>query len=146
MRIPDNKSIILFDAECNLCSISLQFIMQRDRRALFVFCSLQSPIGQRLLRQFGSSPYHLQSFVLIDNGKIYTRSNAGLRVLRQLGRRWNGIASLLSCIPKPIRDLIYDVTARYRYRLFGKNKHCFLADPKTKGQFLDCSIKIKRHD
>jgi predicted DCC family thiol-disulfide oxidoreductase YuxK len=126
----------LFDGVCNLCSRSVQFILKRDRRNLFRFASLQSPLGQSLLQGTGLPPDHLDSFVLVENNKVYTRSSGALRVCRKLGGAWP-LLYVLMIIPRPLRDGIYNWIARRRYKWFGKKESCWLPSPEWKSRFLD---------
>jgi predicted DCC family thiol-disulfide oxidoreductase YuxK len=128
--------IILFDGVCNLCNRSVQFILRRDRRRLFVFASLQGSAGQQLLQKFGLPAREFNSFVLIENDKVYTRSSGALRVLLHLDGGW----PLLYClwiIPKPLRDRIYDWIARNRYRWFGRRESCWVPSLDLQQRFLD---------
>jgi predicted DCC family thiol-disulfide oxidoreductase YuxK len=128
--------IILFDGVCNLCNSSVQFILKRDRRGKFRFASLQGPAGQALLQRSGLPANHLDSFVLVENNKVYTRSSGALRVLWLLGGAWSLLYSLM-IIPRPVRDGVYDWVARHRYRWFGKEESCWLPRPEWKSRFLD---------
>ena len=89
-----------------------------------------------MLRQAGLPAAHLDSFVLIDRGKVYTRSSAALRVLRRLGGLWSLLA-VFGILPKPFRDWIYDQVARHRYQWFGKKETCWLPTPDLQSRFLD---------
>jgi len=128
--------IILFDGVCNLCNTSVQFILKRDRRSRFRFASLQGPAGQALLQRSGLPADHLDSFVLVENNKVYTRSSAALRVISRLGGGYT-LFYVFWIIPRPIRDGIYDWVARHRYRWFGKEDSCWLPRPEWKERFLD---------
>jgi len=121
---------------CNLCSRSVQFILKRDRRGIFRFASLQSPTGQSFLQRSGLPTDVLNSFVLLDNNKTYTRSSGALRVVKKLGFPWS-ILYIFWIIPGPVRDRIYDWVARNRYRWFGKKETCWLPRPEWKERFLD---------
>jgi len=121
---------------CNLCSRSVQFILKRDRRGIFRFASLQSPTGQSFLQRSGLPTDVLNSFVLLDNNKTYTRSSGALRVVKKLGFPWS-ILYIFWIIPRPVRDRIYDWVARNRYRWFGKKETCWLPRPEWKERFLD---------
>jgi predicted DCC family thiol-disulfide oxidoreductase YuxK len=134
--VAGSSPIILFDGVCNLCNRSVQFILKRDRRGLFRFASLQSPIGQSLLHKSGLPSDHLDSFVLVDNEKVYTRSSGALRVLKLLGGTWSILYGLW-IIPRPLRDKLYDWVAQHRYRWFGKEENCWLPRPEWKERFLD---------
>jgi len=126
----------LFDGVCNLCSRSVQFILKRDRRNHFRFASLQSPLGQSLLQSSGLAAEHLDSFVLLEDNKVYTRSSGALRVCRKLGGAWP-LLYVLMIIPRPLRDGIYNWVARHRYKWFGKKESCWLPAPEWKSRFLD---------
>ncbi|MHA4809382.1 thiol-disulfide oxidoreductase DCC family protein [Flavitalea flava] len=126
---------ILFDGVCNLCNGSVQFILKRDKSGRFRFASLQSDAGQAILQKFGLPPSHLNSFILIENEKVYTRSLAALRVLEHLGGGWSLFYSL-RIIPAFIRDGIYNWVSRNRYRWFGKQESCLLPKPEWKDRFL----------
>jgi len=121
---------------CNLCSRSVQFILKRDRRGIFRFASLQSPTGQSFLPGSGLPTDALNSFVLLDNNKTYTRSSGALRVVKKLGFPWS-LLYILRIIPRPVRDKVYDWIARNRYRWFGKKETCWLPRPEWKERFLD---------
>ena len=130
------SKIILFDGICNLCSSSVQFVIKRDAKNRFLFASLQSAAGQGYLRRFGLPADSFHSFVLVEDDKCYTRSTAALRVARFLTGAW---PLLYACIiiPRFIRDAIYNVIARNRYKWFGKKEACWIPTPDLKKTFLD---------
>jgi predicted DCC family thiol-disulfide oxidoreductase YuxK len=128
--------IILFDGVCNLCNSSVQFILRRDKAGRFLFASLQSRVGQQYLQKFGLPADELHSFILIENGKAYSRSSAALRVLRQLGGGWK-LFYVFRILPAFIRDGVYNLIARHRYQWFGKRESCWLPTPELKSRFLD---------
>ena len=127
--------IILFDGVCNLCNSSVQFIIKRDSTGYFKFASLQSKTGQTLLKKHGLTN-DLNSFVLIENDQVYLKSSAALRVCSKLGRAWR-ILSLFRFLPLFIRDFLYDIIAKNRYKWFGKKERCMLPLPEWKHRFLD---------
>lgn len=126
--------IVLFDGECNFCDRSVQFIIKRDPNARFMFASLQSEAGEKLLMKY-NIPQQLNSFVLIENSKWYSKSSAALRVCKKLKGLWK-VFYLLLVIPKQIRDPFYEVISRNRYKWFGKKKSCKLPPPGIKRRFL----------
>ena len=131
----NNKPVILFDGVCNLCSGSVQFILKRDKEKKFMFASLQSNYGQTLLKQLELPTDTFNSFILYDSGKIFTRSTAALKMFAQLkGWRW---VKILWIVPKFIRDAVYDLIAKNRYKWFGKKEECWLPTPDLKARFLD---------
>ena len=127
--------MVLFDGVCNLCSGSVQFILKRDKEKKFLFSSLQSGYGQNFLKQFNLPTNSFNSFILYDEGKIYTRSTAALKMFQQLkGWKW---VKLLRIIPEFIRDGVYKVIAKNRYNWFGKKEECWIPTPELKARFLD---------
>ncbi|HUS00135.1 MAG TPA: thiol-disulfide oxidoreductase DCC family protein [Chitinophagaceae bacterium] len=129
------QPILLFDGICNLCNGAVQFIIKHDKKNVFRFASLQSATGQELLAQHNLPLNELNSFILIENNKAYSRSTGALRVAKKL----NGIISWLygfMIIPKIFRDSIYDLVARNRYKWFGKKDECMIPTPELKARFL----------
>lgn len=130
-----DKPIILFDGVCNLCSASVQFILKRDKEKKFRFASLQSAYGQRLLMQFHLPTNTFNSFILYQDGKIYTRSTGALKIFQQLkGGKWVKAGWL---VPKFIRDFVYNLIAKNRYSWFGKKEKCWLPAEELKNRFLE---------
>ena len=130
------SSVVLFDGECNLCNHSVQFILRRDPARRFHFAALQSAAAQSLLRQSGQAPTLLpNSVVLVEQAKVYTKSAAALRIARRLRGLWP-LAAVFLLVPAFLRDGVYDLIARHRYRLFGKREACMLPSPELRGRFL----------
>jgi predicted DCC family thiol-disulfide oxidoreductase YuxK len=132
----NHLSIVLFDGVCNLCNRSVQFILRHDRKKKFKFASLQGKTGQALLQQYGIGQNEPNSFVLINDGKVYTRSTAVMRMLKMLGGGW-ALFYFFIIIPVFIRDGVYNWVARNRYKWFGKRDSCMLPGPALKDRFLD---------
>ena len=130
------KSIILFDGVCNLCNGFVTFIIPRDRKNHFQFGSLQSPNVTELLRTHNYTTSELSTVVLLEDGKLYARSAAVLRIARTLGGIWS-LAYLLIFLPSFIRDGLYDWVARNRYRIFGRKETCMIPRPEWKTKFVD---------
>jgi predicted DCC family thiol-disulfide oxidoreductase YuxK len=130
----DSKAIILFDGVCNLCNSSVQFIIKHDKDAYFNFASLQSDFGGEL-KKAKQIPDHVDSIILVENGKVYMQSSAILRIARNLDGVWKLTAAAL-IIPRPIRDMVYRYVAKNRYRWFGKQNQCMLPSPELKERFL----------
>ncbi|MFT4092999.1 MAG: thiol-disulfide oxidoreductase DCC family protein [Niabella sp.] len=133
MEVP--RHIILFDGVCNLCNGAVQFVIKRDRRHIFRFASLQSEAGKQLLAAFGLPEDHLKSFVYIDGEKVYTRSDAALKVAGALSYPSKLMAVFL-IIPKFIRDFFYNIIAMNRYKWFGKTDACMIPTPELRQRFL----------
>ena len=123
--------VILFDGVCNLCTGSVQFVIERDRRKQFRFASLQSAVAEKLI----GSRDQLESMVLVEGGKVYRKSSAALRIVKRLDGLWPLLAALL-VIPKFLRDAVYDWIGRRRYRMFGKREACWTPSPELADRFL----------
>jgi predicted DCC family thiol-disulfide oxidoreductase YuxK len=128
--------IILFDGVCNLCNASVQFIIERDPTAVFRFAALQSDFGQSVLAKNAVNMEGGDSVILVENGRVYDRSTAALRIARRLS---GGIKLLyvFIVVPKFIRDFVYKIIAKNRYRWFGKQDACWMPTKELKARFLD---------
>jgi predicted DCC family thiol-disulfide oxidoreductase YuxK len=126
---------ILFDGVCNLCNGSVQFILRRDPQARFRFASLQSEAGQRLVTEQGLDPEILSSVILIEDGQVYRESTAALRIARHMAGAWK-LLRVFVLVPRPIRDAVYRLIARNRYRWFGKSETCWLPTSELRARFL----------
>lgn len=135
MKAYDKKNIILFDGVCNLCNKSAQFILKHDKKKHFLFASLQSDAAVNLLLQFNSNISNLSSIILIENGKVYEKSTAVLRIARNLSPVWN-LFYYFIFLPIKFRDYLYDFVARNRYRWFGKSEHCLINTPQNANRFI----------
>lgn len=129
------NNIILFDGECNFCNRSVQFIIKRDKRAIYKFASIQSDTGQELLNKH-HVPTNIDSLILIENLSYYTKSSAALKICRHLNGGWKLLYGLLLA-PKPLRDYAYSIIARNRYKWFGKKDACMLPSPEIRKRFLN---------
>ena len=128
--------MILFDGVCNLCNGFVTFVIARDPAGRFQFGPLQSPAAQRLLGSIDSHDASLDSVVLVENGRVWTRSAAALRIARGLSFPWP-LAYVFIVIPRPLRDWIYNLVARNRYRWFGKRDVCMVPTPELRARFID---------
>lgn len=127
--------IILFDGVCNLCNNSVNFVIRHDKTDRFRFASLQSEAATHLAAQYHTSFENLSSFILIEEGKVYRRSTAALRVARHLGFPYYALY-LLIILPPFLRDAIYNQVSRNRYRWFGKKEACMVPTPALRSKFL----------
>jgi predicted DCC family thiol-disulfide oxidoreductase YuxK len=122
--IDSPHGLILFDGVCVLCSRGCGFVSKRDRRGYFRFVPMQMAEGRPLAEQLGINPDRPDSFAFVANGHAYVKSEAVLRIARELPRwQWTW---LFHFIPRVIRDEIYDLVARNRYRWFGRRDACTL--------------------
>ncbi len=131
--------VILFDGVCNLCNSTVQWVIERDKEGRFNFASLQSDVARRELgkvmdtKEIDALP---DSIVLLDSDGVHVRSAAALRILRGLGS-WFLLLRLGVVLPGPIRDAIYDMVARNRYRWFGRRDTCMIPTTDIAARFLD---------
>jgi len=138
MNVADHP-VILFDGVCNLCNASVQYVIKHDPKKNFRFASLQSGFGQKILSNHNLPLNDYNSFILFENNTIYTRSTAALMVARRL----NGVVKILAAfiiIPKFIRDGVYNIIAKKRYKWFGRKNECWIPTPELKNLFVDTLI------
>jgi predicted DCC family thiol-disulfide oxidoreductase YuxK len=128
------KKVILFDGVCNLCSAFLSFIYLNDPRAKFTFAWLQSDEAKRLLSDLPQVNQNIDSIIYIETNQIFYKSTAFLKIIRQLRFPWP-LLWFGIIIPRPLRDWIYDIVARNRYRWFGKKEQCLVPDGDLKKRF-----------
>lgn len=126
------EDIVLFDGVCNLCNHLVKFIIQRDPNARFRFAALQSKEGQRLLKE----TVNANSVVLIRDGKYLFRSSAILYILLDLGGFWKIFYAFI-ILPPFIRDFVYMIIARTRYKIFGKRDSCMVPTTEIMRRFLN---------
>ena len=129
--------ILFFDGVRNLCNGAVQFVIRHDKKGRVRFASLQSGSGQQAMDEVsattGSVP---DSLILFENGMYYTESDAALRLAAYLDGGWSALRHLW-IFPRFVRDAVYKLIARYRYRMFGKREACMLPTPELKQRFLD---------
>jgi predicted DCC family thiol-disulfide oxidoreductase YuxK len=140
MAMAAANPVVLFDGVCNLCSASVQVIIDRDPQAQFRFASLQSEAGRKLLAELGCKvpEGEPESVLLIEDGKLFSHSEAALRIARRLHGPAR-LAAALRLLPHGLRDRAYRLVAKNRYRWFGKASSCRLPTPQLRARFLDQS-------
>jgi predicted DCC family thiol-disulfide oxidoreductase YuxK len=135
--MPDfnHKALILFDGDCGLCTGLMQFIIKRDKKNKFLFAPLQSKVGQEFLAHKGFPPNYLDSFKYVVYDKLYEKSTAGLKLLKDIGGIWQ-MLYLFIIIPKPVRDGFYSLVSKYRFKIFGHRNYCITPSPELRKKFL----------
>lgn len=131
---PDDD-VILFDGVCVFCSRWVRFVAKRDTAKRFRFTPVQSEYGTRLARTFGIDPDDPDTNAVVHGGEVFTKSDAALTVLSLLPR-WSWMRMLFA-VPKPLRDPIYSLIARNRYRIFGKYEACFVPDADLRARVIE---------
>jgi predicted DCC family thiol-disulfide oxidoreductase YuxK len=131
---PDDD-VILYDGVCVFCSRWIRFVAARDLNARFRFTAIQSGYGTRLAQAFGIDPEDPDTNAVIHGGEAFLKSDAALTVLSNLpGWSW---VRVLRGVPKPLRDAIYNLVARNRYRIFGKYQECFVPDAVFRARVME---------
>jgi len=131
--------LILFDGVCNLCNTTVQRIIARDPNRRFRFGTLQSDAARRALEE-ASASMDLDdlpdSIVLLDSEGVHTRSTAAIRIARQLGFPYV-LLGLGVVLPRRVRDSLYQMVARNRYRWFGRQDQCMVPTSELAARFID---------
>ena len=131
---PDDD-VILYDGVCVFCSRWVRFVATRDVEQRFRFTAIQSGYGTRLAKAFGIDPGDPDTNAVVHGGAAYFKSDAALTVLGHLPR-W-GWVRVLRLVPKPLRDAVYNLVARNRYRIFGKYEVCFIPDAALQERVIE---------
>jgi predicted DCC family thiol-disulfide oxidoreductase YuxK len=131
---PDDD-VILYDGVCVFCSRWMRFVAMRDADRRFRFTAIQSGYGARLARALGIDPEDPDTNAVVQGGVAWFKSDAALTVLSHLpGWGWT---RALRAIPKPVRDAVYSLVARNRYRIFGKYQACFVPDAEMRARVME---------
>ena len=131
-----NHGVLLFDGVCNLCNGFINFIIDHDEAGYFRFGTLQREPARSFLWSAGYDPEVLDSVVLVENGRIYRKSTAALRVFQRLGMPWALLAAF-QAVPRPLRDAVYRWIADNRYDWYGTRNQCRLPTPELEALFID---------
>jgi predicted DCC family thiol-disulfide oxidoreductase YuxK len=130
------KPVIYFDGVCNLCNRYVQFVIKHDNKGQFLFAPLQSENGKNVTEAvraaYGAAP---DSVVLYADGKYYIKADAVLQIVKRLGGTWRLLLAA-RILPKALRNWLYDMVARNRYRWFGRKQECMVPTPQLKSRFL----------
>jgi predicted DCC family thiol-disulfide oxidoreductase YuxK len=128
--------IVVFDAQCLLCNGWVKFLLRHDRKGVFRFASIQGIAGQTLLAQANLKVEGLETLLLIDGQRIWQHTGAIFRALGALGWPWR-LAWIGWLVPAQVRDPLYRLLARNRYRVFGRLEECAMPPADYKARFLD---------
>lgn len=126
--------IVLFDGVCNYCNTMVNFAIRNDKKAILKFAPLQSETGKRIREEYKIAP-GIDSVILIDNGRVYTYSDAAFRIAKHLPWPAKALYGFI-IIPKFIRQPFYKWIARNRYKWFGKKEECMVPTSDVKARFL----------
>ena len=131
---PDDD-VILYDGVCVFCSRWIRFVAARDMERRFRFTAIQSGYGMRLAQAFDIDPGDPDTNAVVHGGVAYFKSDGALTVLSNLPG-WGWVRALRS-VPKPLRDAVYNLVARNRYRIFGKYEECFIPDAGFRDRVME---------
>lgn len=112
------------------------FIIRQDKKKVFRFAALQSNFGQKILKENNLPADIFESFILLDKGRLYKKSIAGLRVFNKLPWYWKW-TQLCWIFPRFLRDWVYGIIAKNRYKWFGKREECMIPTPELRERFFD---------
>lgn len=129
----DSRALFVFDGQCVLCSTGARWLMRVDERDLLRFAASADDLGAALYRHYRVDPD--ESYLLITDGRAFTASRGYLELCNLLGGAWR-LAGLSKMLPEGLRDSIYAMVARNRYRWFGKLDHCALLTPQQRARLL----------
>lgn len=132
--IGEASRIVVFDGLCGICNGWARFLVRVDRAGTFRLATLQSSTGRALTARFGL-PAGIDSMLLIEHGRIRMRSTAFIHVMASLPIPWK-LAVLAWVVPRPLRDLAYDLIARNRHRISKRLQTCPLPPPEAAGRLL----------
>ena len=130
---------IFFDGYCVLCNSSVDFLISRDKRDNFRFASLQSDKAAKILSEFDIDPNILanpDTVIYLRNGDLKFKSDAAIHIISDLGGVFS-LFKLLILLPKSLRNSAYNLLARKRYSLFGKNESCRIPNREEKHKFIE---------
>jgi predicted DCC family thiol-disulfide oxidoreductase YuxK len=132
--------VLLYDGVCGLCNRTVQLILRFDKKKILRFASLQSEFGEQLKSKYPELK-SVDSVVLVEpiagnREQVSTRSTAILRIFSYLGGMWR-LLLIGYLIPRPIRDFLYNLIAKNRYKIFGKYESCWLPSADTNDRFID---------
>jgi predicted DCC family thiol-disulfide oxidoreductase YuxK len=128
-------AIVLFDGTCAFCEGAVRFIATRDPQGYFRFGASQTDQGTALLASYGMTRQAASSLILIEDGQVYLRSTASLRIARRLRRPWSILGALL-IVPRPLRDVVYRIVAAVRHRLAGRSTACEIPPPEIRARLI----------
>ena len=134
-NFPDDHPIILFDGHCVLCSGWANFVLRHDHGGKYRLLAAQSTLGRALYIHFGLDPDEYQTNILLADGIPWLKSEGSIRMAEGLGFPWSLVA-VFRVLPLPVRDWLYGLLARHRFRLFGRRETCYAPTGAFRDRFL----------
>ncbi|MEL7106925.1 MAG: DCC1-like thiol-disulfide oxidoreductase family protein [Pseudomonadota bacterium] len=134
-----NKITAVMDANCALCARGAAWIARNDLDEQFQIVPVQSPLGEKLMRAEGLDPADPSSWLVIDAAGTHLGLEALIAAGAHLGGIWRGL-TVLRLLPRPVRDAVYGLVARNRYRVFGRADLCRLPDAQVQRRLLKGNV------
>ena len=130
-----DHGIILFDGICNFCNNKINLVIRKDKKDFFRFAALQSEAGKKIMADHGIVMPDPDTFIFIENGKIYNRSSAALHIAKHMDGLWKLFFAFI-IVPPFLRDLFYRLIAKNRYKWWGVRESCMIPTPEVRKKFL----------
>ncbi|MEL6593517.1 MAG: thiol-disulfide oxidoreductase DCC family protein [Bacteroidota bacterium] len=131
----EGKSVVIFDGHCNLCNRSVNLIIRNDPHDSFLFTANQHEEGRAILKSHGKDPDTVSTLYLLENNQLYERSTASLKIAAKMGFPFS-LTVIGWILPKFMRDAVYGLIARNRYRLMGRKDTCRMPSPAERAKFI----------
>lgn len=126
--------VVFYDGDCGLCARSIQFVIGKDKEGIFRFAPLQGETAKRLIGEPEGKP-DTWTLILLDETGVYDRSTGALRILQLT--KWGGFLPRLAlAVPLFIREGVYRLVAKVRYRIWGHADSCAVPTPEQRLRFL----------
>jgi len=131
----DDRPVIVFDGHCIFCSGWAGFVLRHDPAGRYRLLRAQSPLGAAIYRHYGLDPVDYETNLLLEDGRIWLKSEGTIRMAEGLGFPWS-LAAAMRVLPRRWRDALYDLVARNRFRIAGRREACYLPPEGMRERFL----------
>ena len=135
-KSPQFNNVVLIDGVCNLCIKSVRILHKLEPNMLLKFASQQSEMGEQLLKENGIEVNDLDTIFYLEDGKLYERSEAFIALSKHLKEPYRILGKISKVVPYFLRNAIYNLIAKNRYRIFGKQDVCYLPEGDLTERFL----------
>jgi len=128
------KGIVFFDGVCGLCNRLVDFLMRKDRKNMLLYAPLQGATATKYISNV--NPGDLSTVVYLKDDKLLFKSDAILQILVDIGGFWKMFGAF-KIVHRPLRNWVYDLIAKRRYKWFGQRESCRVPTPAELAKFLD---------
>lgn len=132
-KISEKHPVILFDGDCTFCNFWVQYVLKRDKKREFYFSPLQSDGAKSLISSFDKRFQETDSIIVLYNNKVYDKSDAVFVILKALN---HPALYLWYITPKFLRNVVYELIAKYRHQLIWWQSECLIPNEEDKRRFL----------